>query len=136
MATKKNTENISEEKKQIQNIFANKLSTEIIKSYPDLNTDQNIFLRKISDGSNEIDNKIYKGGKKIIEFSFDIDRAFSINAMLIAAFNNKLKKVMVIGTIISCVHRKVSNTTMVDIYIYYKKPVNPDISPMRRPNQG
>ena len=126
MATKKNTDTISEEKIKIQNIFANKLSDEIIKSFSSTNTNQNIFLRKISDGSTAIDNKIYKGGKKIIEFSFDIDKALSINSMIIPAFNNKLKKFMLIGTIISCVHKKNLNTTMVDVYVYYKKPNNPD----------
>lgn len=122
---------ISEEKKIIQDSFAEKLSEKIFEFYPTSNknieTKKNLWLTKISDGSKPNENKIFKGGKKIGEIKdFPIDQARSLNAMLITSFENKLKLILSTGTVISCVHKKTMDKTLVDIYIYQKPPQEQD----------
>jgi hypothetical protein len=124
---------ISEEKKIIQDSFSEKLSNKIIELYPTMSKNiepkKNLWLTKISDGSKPNENKIFKGGKKIGEIkNFSIDQARSLNAMLITSFENKLKLVLSTGTVISCVHKKATDKTLVDIYIYQKPPQDNDES--------
>lgn len=124
---------ISEEKKIIQDSFAEKLSDEICKHYSkstnNIEAKKNLWLTKISDGSKPNENKIFKGGKKIGEIKdFSIDQARSLNAMLITSFENKLKLILSTGTVISCVHKKTIDKTLVDIYIYQKFPQEKDES--------
>jgi hypothetical protein len=123
---------ISEEKKIIQDSFAEKLSDKIFELYPtskNIEPKKNLWLTKISDGSKPNENKIFKSGKKIGEIkNFSIDQARSLNAMLITSFENKLKLVLSTGTVISCVHKKATDKTLVDIYIYQKPPQDNDES--------
>lgn len=116
---------LPKEIKNFQDIYADKLSNEVRKfenlSKSKCDNIQKLFLDK----DRNITDKIFKGGEKIGSFSLDIEKANSINPVIITAFENKgLKDIFPVGTVISCVHEKIESKTIVTIYIYLKNKDN------------
>ena len=105
--------------KEFQDIYADKLSNEIRK-FENLSKSDNI-QKSFLDKNKDITDKYYRGGEEIGRCVLDIGDAKTVNPIFITAFENKrLKDILPIGTIISCVHEKIGNKTIVTIYIYLK----------------